>query len=317
MIKVMNDINKKIKLSICIPTYNRAEKLSKAIDSVLIQKDKNYELIICDNASTDNTRDIVNSYQDSRIKYFFYEDLVSMYANHNRCLKHCLGEWILFLHSDDLLTNLENVIEVIDNLPTSASCCFTKSSEDYLVYRNWNFIDILQFLNGHSPSGSVYRLDALLEIGGFKEDNIIADWEVLLDFISANKIVTSYNSNKISLVERINHDQNSYLKSIKDGTAHQGKTFCIKRSFTKLKEQNKVKVLLEEIAQSWKQSQIMKLNFYLNLSGFFEESQELARMANSRGNYSYWHPQHFYSLLAKYLQLDNFIRLYQKFRFIY
>lgn len=303
--------------SICIPTYNRAQKLSKAIESVLSQAYKNCELIICDNASSDNTKEVVDSYQDSRIKYFFYKDLVSMYANHNRCLEHSQGEWIVFLHSDDLLGNLENVLKIIDNTPPYTSCCFPISSLDNSLEYNWNYCEILSFLNGFSPSGSLYHRDALKEIGGFKEDNIIADWEILLDLAFMGKKIVHYNTDNISFIKRINDGENGYLKAIKDGTAHQGKAFCVKRQIIKLAKTNQLEPLLEDIAKSWNKSQIMQLNFYLNLNGFVSEANKLAVMAHAKGNYSYWHPRHFYCLLAKYLKLDIFLGLYKRLRLFY
>jgi len=70
--------NKTPFFSVCIPTYNRANFLPQAIESVLAQDFTDFELIICDNASTDNTQEVVEKYQDKRIRYCRYEDLVNM-----------------------------------------------------------------------------------------------------------------------------------------------------------------------------------------------------------------------------------------------
>lgn len=56
-------------VSICIPTYNRVSLLKQAIDSVLGQRFEDYELIVSDNASTDDTTSLVNSYSDKRLRY--------------------------------------------------------------------------------------------------------------------------------------------------------------------------------------------------------------------------------------------------------
>ena len=308
--------NQDILLSICIPTYNRPTKLSNAIASVLRQKIENYELIICDNASTDNTKDVIESFCDPSIKYFFYENLVSMYANHNRCLKHSRGQWIVYLHSDDLLINIENIITIINTIPSYCDCIFPFTSNS-LVYCNWKYLDILMIFNGCSPSGSLYRRNSLNEIGGFKEDNIIADWEVLLDFVNQGKIIFSYDPNQLSFIERINDGQNSYLKSIKDGSAHQGKSLCIKRQFMRLGEKSKIHSTFEKIIEVWNNTQILKLSFYLYLGGLALEADSLIQLAHKKGKYFYYHPRYFYALLAKFLKINYFLFFYKKLRLIF
>ena len=57
-------------ISIVVPTYNRANVIHKSIDSILNQTYKDFELIIVDDGSTDNTESVVLNYQDSRIRYY-------------------------------------------------------------------------------------------------------------------------------------------------------------------------------------------------------------------------------------------------------
>jgi glycosyltransferase involved in cell wall biosynthesis len=103
--------NKKVPyFSDCIPTYNRASFLPQAIESVPSQDFADFELIICDNASTDDTQAIVSQYQDDLIRY---GNLVNMWANHNRCIKLASSDWLIFLHSDDRFNT--NALSVIKN----------------------------------------------------------------------------------------------------------------------------------------------------------------------------------------------------------
>jgi glycosyltransferase involved in cell wall biosynthesis len=88
--------------SVCIPTYNRAHLISAAIDSVLAQDFNDYELVIVDNASTDNTQEVLKRYTEPQIRIIRNQVTVSMYANHNICVEQARAEWVVFLHSDDV-----------------------------------------------------------------------------------------------------------------------------------------------------------------------------------------------------------------------
>jgi glycosyltransferase involved in cell wall biosynthesis len=91
------------KISVCIPTYNSARYLREAIDSVLQQDFDDYELVVCDNASTDDTPEICRSYKDGRVRYLRFEELTNQSGNFNRCLKEAKGEYLTLLHADDFL----------------------------------------------------------------------------------------------------------------------------------------------------------------------------------------------------------------------
>jgi len=89
------------RVSVCIPTYNSARYLRKAIESVLEQEFADYELVICDNASTDETPELCRHYEDSRIRYVRFSDLANQAGNFNRCLNEVKGEFFTLLHADD------------------------------------------------------------------------------------------------------------------------------------------------------------------------------------------------------------------------
>lgn len=92
-----------MRFSVCIPTYNRAAFLPKAIESVLSQSHTDFELVVLDNASTDETSDLLKQITDPRVRVFANEMTISMYANHNLCVQKAQEDWIVFLHSDDAL----------------------------------------------------------------------------------------------------------------------------------------------------------------------------------------------------------------------
>lgn len=91
-----------MKFSIVIPTYNRAAFLPMAIDSVLSQTYGEWELIIVDDGSTDNTKDVVSQYGDSRITYIYQENAERSAARNNGIM-HAIGEYVCFLDSDNFM----------------------------------------------------------------------------------------------------------------------------------------------------------------------------------------------------------------------
>jgi len=109
-----------VKFSIILPTYNRAHLLSKAIESVRAQSVSDWELIVIDDGSTDNTKDIVFSFGDKRILYGKQENRGRSSAR-NAGLHHASGEWVCFLDSDDwyLEDHLESFEKAISEYPTT------------------------------------------------------------------------------------------------------------------------------------------------------------------------------------------------------
>src|SRR5262249_45681560 len=91
------------KVSICIPTYNSAKYLRQAIESVLNQDYADYELGVCDNASTDKTTELCRGYDCSKVRYLRFEEHTNQAGSFNRCVKNARGEFITILHADDYL----------------------------------------------------------------------------------------------------------------------------------------------------------------------------------------------------------------------
>ena len=89
-------------VSIVMPSYNTARFIKNSIDSVLAQTYKNWELLIVDDCSTDNTDEIVTQFNDSRITYVKNEKNSGAAVSRNHALAQAKGKWIAFLDSDDL-----------------------------------------------------------------------------------------------------------------------------------------------------------------------------------------------------------------------
>src|SRR4030042_1812239 len=111
------------KVSVIIPTYNRAHFILEAIQSVLAQTYADYEIIVVDDGSTDNTKDVLRTYGD-KLKYF-YQNNRGPAAARNLAISKSEGEYIAFLDSDDVWmpNRLEVQVPVLDDNPDLAFIC--------------------------------------------------------------------------------------------------------------------------------------------------------------------------------------------------
>ena len=117
-----------MKFSIIIPTYNRASFLLRAIESVLAQTYTDWELIIVDDGSTDNTKDIVSQYNDDRIRYI-YQQNAERSAARNNGINHANGDYVCFMDSDNLM--LSHRLQLLADSITTEACYYTG-----IEYRN-------------------------------------------------------------------------------------------------------------------------------------------------------------------------------------
>ena len=102
-------------ISIIVPTFNRAGTLGRTIDSILLQTYENYEIIIVEDGSSDGTIEILKSYTDKRIKFFFHEKNKGVTAAKNTGLDNINGEWFTILDSDDEI--IPEALELMMEIP--------------------------------------------------------------------------------------------------------------------------------------------------------------------------------------------------------
>ena len=185
------------KVSVCIPTYNTARYLPAAIESVLAQTFQDYELVVCDNASTDQTPELCRRYDDPRLRYVRYEELVNQGGNWNRCVSLARGEYIALLHADDqyLPRFLEHRLEVLDRNPEvglafgAVSLIDSEGGEtgqqifrgEECVTKAGDFYPELLLGCVISPVSPVVRRKCYEAVGRFNEDRLWGiDWEMWL-----------------------------------------------------------------------------------------------------------------------------------------
>mgnify|MGYP003705857779 CR=1 FL=1 len=176
-------------VSIVIPTYNHAKFISKALKSVIDQTYKNWEAIIIDNESVDETYKLINNFNDSRIKYFKISNDGVIAKSRNLGIKEAKGDWVAFLDSDDWWT--KDKLEV----------CFSKITKDVdFIYHAHEYVNksksffkkkiikgrqlkkpiLNDLLIGTITKGSqisnssvIVRKNILIKIGGLNENKIL------------------------------------------------------------------------------------------------------------------------------------------------
>ncbi|WP_138498928.1 glycosyltransferase family 2 protein [Nostoc sp. PA-18-2419] len=121
------------KITVCIPTFNRISLLPYAIESVLNQSEQDFELIICDDGSSDNTPKFISEYTDQRIKYIRHPQNIGKSNNMRSGFDAASGEYFIKFDDDDRLTP--------DFLASTAAILDQDSNIDFVGTDHW-IIDI-------------------------------------------------------------------------------------------------------------------------------------------------------------------------------
>jgi glycosyltransferase involved in cell wall biosynthesis len=171
-----------MKFSIILPTYNRAELfLKRAIDSVVRQSYKDWELIIVDNNSTDSTKDLVGSYSGNNIRLYSIQNEGNIAKSRNLGISKAKGEFIAFLDSDDYwrADKLEKCISILKNNPGYDGVCHAEYWIDakrcqqirkYGPERYFNYKQLLVRGNSVSLSAMIVNRDNIITVKSFSEN---------------------------------------------------------------------------------------------------------------------------------------------------
>jgi glycosyltransferase involved in cell wall biosynthesis len=200
--------------SIIIPTYNRADLISISISSVLNQTFTDFELIVIDDFSDDNTKDIVHEFTDKRLTYYKNEKNLERSETRNRGIEFSSGTFVMFLDSDDyfLENHLSEFYTEIQKQNEESGIYFSNKLlkkdealiESTLPPINKNKVEYF-LLNTIMPC-QVCISKKVLETKKFNKDCIIIEDSVLW-----MQIASEYNSfqiNKFTNVYLV-HDSNS------------------------------------------------------------------------------------------------------------
>jgi len=189
----------RLEVSVVIPTYNRGYSLDRAINSVLRQSFDDFELIVVDDGSTDNTQEVVASFKDQRLRYFLTENR-GVSAARNLGVSYSKAQWLAFLDSDDewLSDKLERQIEYLNNhremeLVHGEEIWIRKGRRVNPMKKHQKsggdiFIRSLD-LCLISPSAVMLSRDLFYEMGKFDEEFVVCeDYDLWLKITSRHKV---------------------------------------------------------------------------------------------------------------------------------
>jgi glycosyltransferase involved in cell wall biosynthesis len=137
------------KISVCIPTYNYGRFLPETIESVLRQADVDFEVVVQDNCSTDDTAEVVARYasRDGRVRYGRNESNLGMVGNWNRCLERATGEYVKVLCADDLLSDPGSLARMAAVLDSDEAVSLVASPRNVVDERS-NFLRVFSCFPG-------------------------------------------------------------------------------------------------------------------------------------------------------------------------
>jgi glycosyltransferase involved in cell wall biosynthesis len=230
-------------VSVIIPTYNQANFLEKALESVVKQAFQDWEAIVIDNYSDDHTQQVVESLGDSRIKYIRFRNNGIIAASRNLGIAHSTGEYIAFLDSDDLWypsklsTCLEQFLQGADSV-----CHGMWIRKDGKLWKKFipqqpdhDFYETLLFEGNSTITTStvVLKRDCLLKFGAFCEDQEIVtaedydlwlrllkntiSWKVVSQILGEYTMHSSNSSNNIR--KQMRSEETVFFRELKEITS--------------------------------------------------------------------------------------------------
>lgn len=213
-------------VSIIMPAYNAEKYIAEAIESVLKQDYPNFELVIINDGSNDNTEKIINSYDDKRIKYYKQENKGVGFAR-NQGLKNMAGDFFCFLDADDYypINSISSRITIFENSTINFVDGNVLIVDEYLEKTIRKFTPKLKLenplndlikLNGNCFMGMSWMIRNNKNIKPFKEE--ISHCEDLIFFIENSKNgLYSFTKETILKYRQVNNSAMRNLKGLHQG----------------------------------------------------------------------------------------------------
>ena len=174
-------MNKAPLVSIILPTYNRSKSLARAIESVLDQSYNNFELVIIDDGSRDNTLSLVSKYQDPRIKIIKNKENLGFVKSLNKGINYAKGKYISRIDDDDLWpdsSKLRKQVEFLEDNPeyVLVGCGIIRIDSQGREIRRYllpekdkEIREIMLITSPFAHIGTVFRKQAWESVGGYDE----------------------------------------------------------------------------------------------------------------------------------------------------
>jgi len=195
-------------ISVVVATHNHAHFLPECLNSIKTQTYDNYELIVVDNGSTDNTKEVIESLAWDKLRYYYQNDTGSVAGPRNTGIKLAKGEYIAFLDSDDLWykEKLQEVAKALKNNPgidiLSHNLIQRKNGKIGSIMREGpskkDMFKHLLTINCLAGSAAMVKRDILLKIGGFDENK---DFVHVEDYETWLRI--AYKGGKFFFIDKI------------------------------------------------------------------------------------------------------------------
>ncbi|MCX7957121.1 MAG: glycosyltransferase [Endomicrobia bacterium] len=245
------------KISVVIPTYNRVSFVIEAIESVFNQTYKDFEVIVVNDCSQDNTEKILTNRYGNKIKIISHSSNLGLSAARNSGINYSNGEYIAFLDDDDiwLPNKLEEQISFMEThrflWSATNGKIFSIEKQKVLYYHN----DIQKAYDGYvlyrlffdnfiGPSSVIINKRIFEKVGGFYDEKIVAeDWDMWLrisihyplGYIYQPLVIYRYHPNRKTNIRNISeqikrvYNTVERINSIVPGKLNRFKTRCLVR----------------------------------------------------------------------------------------
>jgi glycosyltransferase involved in cell wall biosynthesis len=243
-------------VSILMTSYNRAAFIGNAIESALGSSFANFELIVCDDNSSDDTVEIAKAYAklDNRIKVFVNEKNLGDYPNRNKAASYAKGKYIKYLDADDMLYyfGLDVAVKFTESFPEAGFGlgAYPDDNNPFPILVTPRDIYLEHFYKyshfDRSAASGLIKLDVFNAVGGFSGKRMIGDYEFWF------KIARYYSMVKYPIDtywNRLHNEQES-------------KTIYAKQNYPRLREEIKSQALSHPDCPLTSED-ILSLNVYL------------------------------------------------------
>jgi glycosyltransferase involved in cell wall biosynthesis len=240
----INYLNQVPKISVLLPVYNSGTFLAQAIDSVLAQSFSDFELIVINDGSTDESETIISRYADARIVYVKNESNLGLIATLNKGLALCKGKFIARMDADDisLPQRFEKQVEFLEQYPEVAVVA-TKIvmidqqgietgfwDDDFNASNRREIAEMMPKLNCIAHPSIMSRAHILRNIGYNRRFRGSEDWGLWLTLLSQGHVIEKLDE---TLLKYRVHSEGTVVKSNMDGVSKRIIRFKRRYIFTK------------------------------------------------------------------------------------